>query len=137
MGVEMLYGRLPTTRSFCPGAHARTRQFVDVHLEDVGLDHAELGMLAQLPGQVAVQLDHSQVPQSLNQRLRQGRQPGPDLHHSLARPRRNRLDDAFDDALVSQEMLAEAFARDVLHKDHGLTPEPAGPQNRLSRPQSQ
>ena len=89
---------------------------MDVDFEDVGLDHAELRMLAQLPGQVAVQLNHRELAQTLHQRLRQGRKPGANFHHNLAGPRRDRLDDLFDDALVSQEMLAKAFARDVFHE---------------------
>ncbi len=72
-------------------------------------------MGAQPRGKVPVQLDHGQVAQTLDQRLRQGRQARTDLHHRLTSPGINRLHDRVDDAAIGQEVLAEALAGDVLH----------------------
>ena len=72
-------------------------------------------MLAQALRQVAVQLDHGEPPQPLDQRLRQRRQPRPDLDHGLARLRRIGAHDPIDDGRIGQEMLAEALFWNVLH----------------------
>jgi hypothetical protein len=44
-------------------------------------------VLAQARGQVAVQLDHGEPAQALDQRLGQRHQAGADLDHGLAGPR--------------------------------------------------
>ena len=71
-------------------------------------------MSAQPLRQIAVQLDYGQPAEPFNQRLRQRREPRPDLDHRVARLRRDRIDDRIDDAAVGQKVLAEALARDVL-----------------------
>ncbi len=87
----------------------------EVDFEHIGLDHVELAVQAQAQRQVAVELDHREAPQALDQGLRERRQTRPDLDHRVARLRRDGLDDGVDDAVVAEEMLAEAFARNVLH----------------------
>ena len=72
-------------------------------------------MRAQLPGQIAVQLNHGQVTQPLHQWPRHRRQPRPDLNHVLTGLGRNRLHDVFNDVSVRQKMLTESLARYVFH----------------------
>ncbi len=86
-----------------------------VHFQHIGLDDIELPVLAQPRGQVAVQLDHREPAQAFDQRLGQRRQPRADLHHGLPGLGRDGAHNRIDDALVAQEVLAEALARDVLH----------------------
>jgi hypothetical protein len=78
---------------------------------------------AQPGRQVAVELDHRQVPQTLDQGLSQCGQAGPDFHHGLPRPGINGADDGIDDAAVGQEMLAEALARNVFHQAAARPPQ--------------
>lgn len=86
-----------------------------IDLQHIGFDDLQLRMLAQALRQVAVQLDHGEPPQPLDQRLRQRRQPRPDFNHGLARLRRNGAHDPIDDGRIGQEMLAEALFWNVLH----------------------
>jgi hypothetical protein len=70
-------------------------------------------MLAQARRQVAIELHHREPPEAFHQRLGEGRQARTDFHHGLAGPRADLAHDRGDDALVGQEVLAEALARDV------------------------
>ena len=88
----------------------------EVHPQHVGLDDVELRVRAQAHGQVAVQFDDGEPAQALDQGLGQRGQPGADLDHGVAWFGRYRLDDAVDDAAVAQKVLAETFARLVLHR---------------------
>ncbi|MCY1361329.1 hypothetical protein D9M69_479900 [compost metagenome] len=71
-------------------------------------------MLAQPLGQIAVELDDRQAAKPLDQRLRERRQPRPDLDHRIAGLRRDRLHDPVDDPAVGQEMLSEPLSCNVL-----------------------
>ena len=86
-----------------------------VHFQHIGFDDRQLGMRAQALRQVPVQFDHREPAEPLQQRLRQGRQAGADLHHGLARLGCNFAHDGVDDGRVGQEVLAEALARDMRH----------------------
>jgi len=71
------------------------------------------GMKAR--NQVAIELDRGQPAELAQERQRERAFAGPDLDDVIAGMRRDRLHDAAQDAGIVQEMLAEAFARDVLH----------------------
>ena len=86
-----------------------------VHFQYIGFDDVELRVRTQPRGQVAVEFDHREAPQPLDQRLRQRRQAGADFDHGLARARVDGAHDGVDDGRVGQEVLAKALARDVLH----------------------
>ena len=69
----------------------------EVDLQHVGLDHVEVAAPAQPLGQVAVELDDGQRVAVRAQRDRHRAQARADLDQALARPRRDRPDDAVDD----------------------------------------
>ena len=89
----------------------------EVHGKHVGADDVEVADAARTRreriDQVAIELDRGQVAGSAQQRQRQRALAGTDFDDAVFGFRRNRLDDAAQDALVVQEMLAEALARDV------------------------
>src|SRR5262249_29117024 len=62
---------------------------------------------------IAIDLDCVQLRQSCQQRQRDCAEPGTDLDQSLLGARIDRADDAGDHARIVQEVLAEAFARNV------------------------
>ena len=96
------------------GQHLRGQR-PKIDLEHIRLDHRQLRVFAQAHRQVAVELDHREVPQALDQGLREGRQTGADLDHGLTGHRGDGVHDGIDDAAVGQKVLAEAFAGNVLH----------------------
>jgi hypothetical protein len=104
---------LPTTRSF--GAPSDVASAVKSTFSTSDSITFSCAVRAQARGQVAVQLDDREAAQALHQRLREGGEAGADLHHGLARLRRDLAHDGVDDAGVGQEVLAEALAGDVLH----------------------
>ena len=67
--------------------------------------------LAQAGDQVAVDLDHVEMPEPLGQRRGQGAQSRPDLDQPVAGPGGDGGDDPVDDGLRDQEVLAEALPR--------------------------
>ena len=62
---------------------------------------------------VAVEFDRMQVRQAVEQGLGQRAEAGADLDDGFARLRMDRVDDGVDDAVVDEEILAEAFAGGV------------------------
>ena len=92
-----------------------TRQRPKIDLQHIRFDHRQLRVLAQAHGQIAVQLDHRQMAQTLDQRLRECGQAGANLDHGLTGHRGNGVHDGIDDAAVCQKVLTKAFAGDVLH----------------------
>ena len=96
------------------------RQCAEVHLEHIAFNHAQERVLTQAARQIAVELDHGQVPQALDQRLRERGQAGTDLDHHLPGGGCNFAHDGVDDGAVGQEVLAEALAGNVLHGRLGL-----------------
>ena len=128
-GVEMLYGRLPQTRSGGPPPCKRG----EVDVEHVGLVHDELAGALRARSrssrdQVAVDLDDLEPLAALEEG--QGERPAPraDLDDAFAGLRVDRRDDSREDARVMQEMLAEALAR----ANHPGVPPPA-PRRSASR----
>jgi hypothetical protein len=55
------------------------------------------------------------MTQALDQGLGERCQTGADLDHGLTGDRGNGIHDGIDDAAIRQEVLAKAFAGDVLH----------------------
>jgi hypothetical protein len=96
----MLYGRLPTTRSLARRARG---QRGEVDLQHVGLDDLELRMLAQARRRGRDRARSRSACPALDQRLRQRGQPGPDLHHRLARARIDLAHDGVDDAASARK----------------------------------
>ncbi len=86
-----------------------------IHFEDIGLDHVQLGMFTQLTRQIAVQLNHGQVAQALDQGLGQGGQTRTDFHHDLLRLGRYCSNNFINHTSIGQEMLPKPFASAVLH----------------------
>jgi hypothetical protein len=86
-----------------------------IHLEHVGVDDKELAdaarLVAQRFDQVAVEFDRGQFPGAAQQGQGERAFAGSDLDDALSRLRRDRIDDAAQDAGVVQEMLAEALSR--------------------------
>ena len=66
--------------------------------------------------QVAVDLDRLEALDAIEQHGGQRAETGADLDETLARLRRDRIDDRGQDRRVGQEVLAEALARRVLHR---------------------
>ena len=77
-------------------------------------------MLTQPARQVAVEFDHGQGPQALDQWLRERGQAGANLDHHLSGGGCDLAHDGVDDGAVGQEVLAEALAGNVLHGRLGL-----------------
>lgn len=77
-------------------------------------------MRAQAHGQIAVKLNHGELAEPLNERLRQRGQTGADFNHRLAGFGRNGVHDGVNDASVCQKMLAKAFAWNVFDVFHRL-----------------
>jgi hypothetical protein len=92
-----------------------TRGGGEVDGQHVGLDHLEPLVAAQPGGEIAIELDHGQVPAALQQWLRHRAEARPDLDQRLPRPRIDRRDDRLDDRAVGQEVLPETLAGDVAH----------------------
>src|SRR5690606_24854360 len=63
----------------------------------------------------AVEFNHGEATQALDERLGECGQTGTDLHHGVARLRCNGINDRIDHGDVGQEMLTEALAGNVLH----------------------
>ena len=105
MGVEMLYGRLPTTRSLPEPPAGASRREID--REHVGLDDLESRRHAQPRREIAVELDHRQRRHALEQREGQRAPARPDLDQRLAGARIDAVDDPMDHRPVDEEMLAE------------------------------
>jgi hypothetical protein len=85
-----------------------------VEFERVALVYGELlrrKAAAQARDQVAIDLDHVQVIDALQQGLGKRPQAGTDFHHRVACPRRYGIDDLANDARRHQEVLPEALAR--------------------------
>ena len=88
-------------------------QFGEIDLQHIRLGHAQLGVAAQLTGQVAVDFDHLQMSQALDQGLGQSGPAGANLDHGLPCLRCNGTDDVFNDRAIGQKVLAKALARRV------------------------
>ncbi|MPM31743.1 hypothetical protein SDC9_78300 [bioreactor metagenome] len=71
-------------------------------------------MPAQALRQVAVQFDHGEMAQTLDQRLRKRGQPRTDLDHRFTRHGGDAMHDGVDDVRVAQEVLPETLARNML-----------------------
>src|SRR5262245_55144812 len=84
----------------------------DIDLQDVLVDQRErrTESLAEIPGQVAIDLDRRERAELLEQRCRERSAAGPDLDDALAAPRLDRRDDARDHLGIVEEVLAEALA---------------------------
>ena len=91
-------------------------QCAEIDLEHVGLDHIEIVAQAQARGQVAVQLNHGELAQTLDQRLGQGHQAGANLDHGLARLGVNGFNNVVDDGAIGQKILAKALAGNMFHE---------------------
>jgi hypothetical protein len=63
--------------------------------------------------QIAVEFHHGDCSTALQQRLCECAQAGADLDEMIAAFRRDRADDLVNQALIDEEMLAEAFAGDM------------------------
>ena len=72
-------------------------------------------MAAQALGQIPVQFDDRQMPQALDEWLRECCQAGTNLHHALPGLGSNRVNNGFDDGAIGQKMLTESLAGNVLH----------------------
>ena len=73
-------------------------------------------LLFQTLDQVAVEFNHMQLLQRLQQQARHGSQAGTDLDHRIIRLRVDGADDVVKYALVGQEVLAETLAWNVFHE---------------------
>ena len=104
----MLYGRLPTTRS-CGPSVAKSKSSASATCSVKRL-RREIGGEAR--GEVAVDLDRVMCPARSISRAGQRGEARADLDEVVARPRRDRGDDALDVVRVGEEVLAEALARD-------------------------
>src|SRR6266571_3245892 len=112
-GVEILYGRLPTT----------LRGAGKVETQRIGLVHRQAvdGVtLAQAPAQVPVELHDVEVLDPLEQRGRQRTESGADFNEVLAPVRIDCGDDVLDDPPVDEKMLTESFSRDMPTGRHCL-----------------
>ena len=78
-------------------------------------------MRTQALRKVAIELDHHQPTQTLDQGLSQRSQTRADLDHRLTRTGVDGTHDLMNDRVIDQEMLAEALARNVLHLRRLLT----------------
>ncbi len=111
MAVEMLYGRLATTR----GARRRLDGGAEIDAERVGLDErkvlAPAEAFTQQRDEVTVELDGDDARAALQQQLGQSAATRPDLDDGLARPRRERADDAPRIALVDEKILTQTLFR--------------------------
>ena len=97
--------------------HAQMRrQRPEVHLEHVGFDHIQIVAQAQTRRQVTVQLDHGELAQTLDQRLRQRHEAGTDLDHGLACRGVDGVNNAVDDGAVRQKVLAKTLAWNMFHE---------------------
>ncbi|MNR05500.1 hypothetical protein D3C85_1215340 [compost metagenome] len=85
----------------------------EIDLEHIGFDDIELLVQTQAKRQVAVQLDHRDAAQALDQGLRQSHQAGTDFHHGIAGFGVDRVDNCIDDAAIGQKVLTEAFTGNV------------------------
>ena len=100
------------------GCAQGVRQGGEIDFEDIAFHHIQALAATQAGGQVAVQLNHGQLPQALKQGLGQGHQAGANFHHGLARLRCNGAHDVVNDGPIDQKILAKALAGDVLGLAH-------------------
>ena len=88
-------------------------QCFKIDLQHVGFYDRQASFPTQALRQIPVQLNDSELTEPFHQRLGQGAQARPDLHHRLTRPRSDKSDDFFNNAGVHQKVLTEAFARQM------------------------
>ena len=72
-------------------------------------------MSTQFVGQIAIQLDHCQLTQTLDQGLRQSRQTRANFDHRVTGLWCYLFDDGFNDPHISQKMLPKPFTGNVFH----------------------
>src|SRR2546427_8643611 len=81
--------------------------------------------LTQALAQVPVELDDVEVPDSLEQRGRQGSESRADFDDALAPARIDCTDDSLDDSPVDEKVLTESFSRDMPAGRHCLARRPS------------
>ena len=83
-------------------------------------DGANKEWVQRISSTPATRVDVVALAEALDQRLRQRGQAGADFDHALAAGRGDGMHDRIDDAAIGQKVLAEAFARLVLHMHQAL-----------------